>query len=118
MSEIVVVYDGQCELCRNSIIWVQKKLEIRALDFHTAEVSTLGLTKEQCSREVFVVTEHARVSGAAAVALLLNRRGNKALARMITVSGPIARAGYKWVAANRNSSPVKILSNFLKRNSI
>lgn len=118
MSEIVVIYDGQCELCRNSITWVQKKLEIRALDFHTANLSALDLTKEQCSREVYVVTQNARASGAAAVALLLNHRGNKALAGLITISGPIARAAYKWVAAHRNSLPVKILSNFLKRNSI
>lgn len=115
MSKLFVIYDGQCELCRNSIAWIEKKLEITALDFHTAELSTLDLTKEQCSREVFVVTENAHFSGAAAVALLLNRRGNKLLARLITISGPISRAGYKWVAANRNSFPVKILAILISR---
>lgn len=115
MSEIIVVYDGQCELCRNSISWVQKKLEIKALDFHTAELPVLDLSKEQCSREVFVLTENIRVSGAQAVALLLDRRGNTILATLITFSGPIARAGYKWVAANRNSRPVKILAILISR---
>lgn len=115
MSEIIVIYDGQCELCRNSISWVEKKAKITALDFHIADLSILDLSKEQCSREVFVVTQNARASGAAAVALLLNHRGNKVLARLITISGPIARAGYKWVAANRNSFPVKILATLISR---
>lgn len=115
MSEIIVVYDGQCELCRNSISWIAKKLEITALDFHTAELSALDLTKEQCSREVFVVTQNVRASGAAAVALLLKRRGNKVLARLITISGPIGRTSYKWVAANRSSRPVKSLAILISR---
>ena len=115
MSEIIVVYDGQCELCRNSISWIAKKLEITALDFHTVELSALDLTKKQCSREVFVVTQNVLASGAAAVALLLKRRGNKVLARLITISCPIGRTSYKWVAANRSSRPVKILAILISR---
>lgn len=118
MSEIIVIYDGQCELCKNSIAWVQRKLEITPLDFHTSDLSQFGLSKEQCAREVFVITQNTRASGAQAVALLLNRRGNNVLAKLIRISGPIARAGYKWVAENRNSMPVKALSNLLKRRSI
>lgn len=114
MSELIVIYDGQCELCRNSISWIQKKLQITALDFHAANLSELNLSKEQCSREVFVITQNTRASGAQAVALILKHRGNKFLSRLIIFSGPIARAAYKWVAENRNSVPVKILARFLK----
>ena len=115
MSEITVIYDGQCELCKNSINWVQRRLSITALDFHTAELATYGLTKQQCSREVFVITDYARASGAEAVAFLLSRRGNKFLATLITLSGPLARITYRWVADNRNTWPVKVLSAALKR---
>jgi len=115
MSEITVIYDGQCELCKNSVHWVQRRLSITALDFHTAELATYGLSKQQCSREVFVITDHTRVSGAAAVAFLLTRRGNKFLASLITLSGPLARITYRWVADNRNTWPVKVLSAALKR---
>jgi predicted DCC family thiol-disulfide oxidoreductase YuxK len=117
MREIFVIYDGQCELCQNSVFWVEKKLAITALDFHTAELSRFDLTKEQCAREVFVITRDSRASGAQAVALLLNLRGNKVLSKLITISGPIARAGYKWVAANRNSVPVKILAKLIGRSA-
>lgn len=115
MSEITVIYDGQCELCKNSINWVQRRLQITALDFHTAELATFGLSKQQCAREVFVITDHTHVSGAAAVAFLLSRRGNRFLASLITFSGPLARITYRWIADNRNTWPVKALSSLLAR---
>jgi len=115
VSEIFVIYDGQCQLCKNSIAWVSKKQVITPIDFHTAELTQYGLSVEQCSREVFVITDEGRFSGAQAVALLLNRRGNKVLSTLITSSGPIGRFTYKWVANHRNSFPVKILSRLISR---
>jgi predicted DCC family thiol-disulfide oxidoreductase YuxK len=114
MSEIIVIYDGQCGLCENSIAWVSKKLEISALDFHTAELARFGLSAEQCSREVIVITGPNRFSGVQAAAFLLKRRGNKVLSAIITLSGPLGRFIYRWVASHRNSWPVKILSQLLK----
>ena len=118
MSEIIVIYDGQCELCNNSVSWVKKKLDFKTLDFHTTELSKFDLTKEQCSREVFVITDKSRYHGAQAAAYLLNQRGNKVLSTLINASGPIGRATYKWVASNRNSVPVKSLSKLMKNWSI
>ena len=114
MSEVVVIYDGKCELCKNSVYWIEKKLEIKALDFHTADLSKFNLTFEQCSREVFVLADEKVFSGAKAVAFLLRCRGNKFLSLLMTLSGPLGRIGYKWVARNRSSVPVKLLSRLLK----
>lgn len=114
MTEIIVIYDGKCELCKNSIFWIEKKLKIKALDFHTADLSRIDLTFEQCSREVFVLADAKILSGAKAVAFLLRRRGNKFLSLLITLSGPLGRIGYQWVARNRSSAPVKLLSRMLK----
>lgn len=114
MGKIIVIYDGQCQLCKNSISWVSKKLEISAIDFHTADLAQFGLNKEQCSREVFVITEQHRFSGAQAAAFLLKCRGNKVLSALITLSGPLGRVVYRWIASHRNSWPVKILSRLLK----
>ena len=114
MSEIIVIYDGQCGLCKNSILWVSKKLEISAIDFHTTDLAQFGLNAAQCSREVFVITAQQRFSGAQAAAFLLKCRGNKVLSALIALSGPLGRAVYRWVASNRNSWPVKILSRLLK----
>jgi len=114
MSQLVVIYDGKCELCNNSINWLRKKIEFKALDFHSADLAQFGLTLEQCSREVFVVTGAQQLSGAAAVAYLLKRRGNRVLGGFVSLSGPIGRSGYKWVAGNRNSVAVRLLSRLLK----
>lgn len=114
MSQISVIFDGKCELCNNSINWLQKKIKITALDFHSADLSQFGLSLEQCSREVFVITGNKQLSGAGAVAYLLKYRGNRVLSTFIVLSGPIGRSGYRWVAGNRNSAPVKLLSRLLK----
>jgi predicted DCC family thiol-disulfide oxidoreductase YuxK len=114
MTEIIVIFDGKCELCKNSIFWIEKKLKIEALDFHTVDLSKFNLTFEQCSREVFVLADAKILSGAKAVAFLLRLRGNKLLALLITLSGPLGRIGYQWVARNRSSAPVKLLSRYLK----
>ncbi|MCX6438387.1 MAG: DCC1-like thiol-disulfide oxidoreductase family protein [Actinobacteria bacterium] len=114
MSEIFVIYDGQCQLCINSIAWVSKKLVISPIDFHTGQLTRFGLSKEQCSHQVFVITDQGQFGGARGVALLLNHRGNRILSTLITLSGPLGRFAYKWVASNRNSVPVKILSRLLR----
>ena len=114
MSEISVIYDGKCELCNNSINWLRKKIDFKALDFHSADLSQFGLSLEQCSREVFVVTGTQQLSGAGAVAYLLKRRGNRVLGGFVSLTGPIGRSAYKWVAGNRNSAPVRLLSRLLK----
>ena len=114
MSEIVVIYDGKCQLCKNSIFWIEKKLGINALDFYTTDLSKFNLTFEQCSREVFVLADEKTFNGAKAVAFLLHHRGNKVLSLLITLSGPLGKIGYQWVARNRSSTPVKLLSRFLK----
>jgi predicted DCC family thiol-disulfide oxidoreductase YuxK len=114
MTEIVVIYDGKCQLCKNSIYWIEKKLKTKALDFHATDLSKFNLTFEQCSREVFVLADAKIYSGAKAVAFLLRRRGNKFLSLLITLSGPLGRIGYQWVARNRSSAPVKMLSRLLK----
>ena len=115
MSEIIVIYDGKCDLCKNSISWIRKRLAINALDFHATDLSRFNLSAEQCSREVFVISGTERFSGASAVAFLLKRRGNKVLSALITGSGPCARIGYRWVARNRSSKLVGLLNNIIKR---
>ena len=117
MSQITVIYDGQCQLCKNSISWVSKKLAINVIDFHTAELSQFSLSIEQCEREVFVITSVNCYSGAQAVAYLLQARGNKVASSVVTFSGPLGRLGYRWVAGHRNTWPVRMLSRILKARS-
>ncbi len=115
MSKILVFYDGQCELCKNSIHWVGKKLDFDALDYHVADIEKFGLTLEQCSQEVIVIDQNQQYAGADAAAFLLAKRGNTNLARIVRSLGPISRFTYRWIAGHRRSIPVKFLSYLLRR---
>jgi predicted DCC family thiol-disulfide oxidoreductase YuxK len=113
MSHITVIFDGQCEFCQQSVTWIQRKLEITALPFQTSDLSSFNLTLEQCAKQVYVVSDGITYAGAPAIAFLLKRRGNRIQSGLITASGPIGRASYRWIAGHRNSWPVKFATKVL-----
>jgi len=113
MNQITVIYDGQCEFCQQSVTWIQRKLVITALPFQTSELAPFNLTKEQCAKQVYVISEGITYGGAAAIAILLKRRGNRIQSGLITASGPMGRAAYRWIAGHRNSWPVKLATKVL-----
>ena len=113
MSHITVIFDGQCEFCQQSVTWIQRKLEITALAFQASDLSSFNLTLEQCAKQVYVVSDRITYGGATAIAFLLKRRGNRIQSGLITASGPIGRASYRWIASHRNSWPVKFSTRIL-----
>jgi predicted DCC family thiol-disulfide oxidoreductase YuxK len=114
MSQITVIFDGQCEFCQQSVTWIQRKLEVTALPFQTADLSSFNLTHEQCAKQVYVISQGVTYGGADAIAYLLKQRGNSLLWLSIKISGPLGRAAYRWIAAHRNSIPVKLASRILQ----
>jgi predicted DCC family thiol-disulfide oxidoreductase YuxK len=113
MSQITVIFDGQCQFCQQSVSWIQRKLAITALPFQTSDLSSFNLTREQCAKQVYVISAGITYGGAAAIAFLLKRRGNRIQSGLITASGPIGRAGYRWIASHRYSWPVKLATRIL-----
>lgn len=113
--EVTVIYDGDCRFCRASVAWLQKKLQVNAIAFQEAPLENYGLTFEQCSKAVFVLTQKQVYSGAGAVAYLLNLRGNTKASLLIKRSGPIGSSGYRWVATHRNSILVRVMTKILER---
>ena len=116
-KEIVVIYDGDCRLCKASVAWLEKKLKIKAKAFQSCELSVYGLTREQCEVEVFAFSDGAQYSGATAVAFLLRERGNTFLYLIVRGSGPLGRGGYRWVASHRISAVVRVLTRLLESRS-
>ena len=114
MSKLIVIYDGQCELCKRSITWVKKRLVIDAIAYQEGDLAKFGLTAQLCAKSVYVIDNKKQYQGADAVALLLKKRGNKVLAKLLSASGPIGRWGYRWVASHRSSLLVRILSRLIK----
>jgi predicted DCC family thiol-disulfide oxidoreductase YuxK len=113
MSQITVIFDGQCEFCQQSVTWIQRKLAITAMPFQTSDLSSFNLTREQCAKQVYVISAGSTYGGAAAIAYLLKRRGNRIQSGLITASGPIGRASYRWIASHRKSWPVKLATRVL-----
>jgi predicted DCC family thiol-disulfide oxidoreductase YuxK len=113
MSQITVIFDGQCEFCQQSVTWIARKLAVTALPFQTSDLAPFNLTKEQCAKQVYVISQGTTYGGAAAIAFLLKRRGDRIQSALITGSGPIGRASYRWIASHRNSIPVKLATRIL-----
>jgi len=114
MSEVIVVYDGQCEFCKQSVNWVGKRLPVTAVAYQTANLDKYGLTYEECEKSVQVIIGDSKYKSAKAVSVLLKLRGNRFLSILVKSSGKVGDYAYYWVARNRSSVIVKILARFLK----
>jgi predicted DCC family thiol-disulfide oxidoreductase YuxK len=112
---ITVIYDGQCQLCQNSINWLGKKLKFEAIGYQVAPVEKFGLTLAQCEKQVYAVVGEKKYGGVAAVIFLLNARGNRILAFLLKLSSPLGRLSYRLIAANRQSIFVRALSKLIKK---
>ena len=113
-NQIIVLYDGECAFCESSIQWIEQRLVLDAKPFQKADLTKYGLTYQECSKSVQVITNGSVLPGAPAIAFLLKKRGNSLLSVIITASGPFGRFGYKWVAAHRSSLVVSVLHQILK----
>jgi predicted DCC family thiol-disulfide oxidoreductase YuxK len=113
MSTITVIFDGDCEFCQQSITWIQRKLVVEAIAFQTADLQPFNLTKEQCAKQVYVVSDSITYAGADAIRYLLKKRGNKVGAILLGATGNVGRAGYRWVASHRNSWVIKVATRVL-----
>ncbi len=112
---ITVIYDGNCQLCLNSVNWLEKKLTFNALNYQSAPLDQYGLTLTECEKQVYAIADLKKYAGISAVIFLLNARGNKVSAFILKVSGPIGAFGYKLIASNRQSLFVRGLSRFIKK---
>jgi predicted DCC family thiol-disulfide oxidoreductase YuxK len=113
MNQITVIFDGQCEFCKQSVTWIARKLEVTAIPFQAADLSPFNLTREQCAKQVYVISDGNTYGGSDAIAYLLKQRGNTFLFLSIKATGPIARIVYKWIATHRSSWPIKVATKIL-----
>ena len=112
---ITVIYDGQCQLCQNSIDWLSKKLTFDALAYQKAPLEKFDLTLTQCEKQVYALSAGKTYGGVTAVIFLLKARGNRVASFLLKLSGPLGNFAYKMIAANRKSVFVRALSKLLKK---
>jgi predicted DCC family thiol-disulfide oxidoreductase YuxK len=116
-KQIVVIYDGLCQFCQASLDWISQRLVVDAKAFQNADLASYGLTFDQCSKSVHVVADGTVFVGAAAIAFLMKKRGNRVLSLLITTSGSFGRWGYQWVSNNRNSFMVRIAHRLINQSN-
>lgn len=113
MAPAVLIYDGECPMCRASALWLMR----RALAGGASELELLPcrstarglrfprITDETCLRAMQLVLPDGRVlSGADAVPEILDRIPRwRWVARMFDLPGarPLAQSAYGWIARNR-----------------
>ena len=114
-SDITVLTDGECHFCEATMAWVEKKLDVKAIAYQTADLSQYGLTYQQCSQAVHAIHAGKIYVGPDAIAYLLARRGNWILGFIVRASGPFGRIGYKWVAGHRNSWLIRTATKLIER---
>jgi predicted DCC family thiol-disulfide oxidoreductase YuxK len=112
-KEIIVLYDGQCEFCKNCLTWTQKKLAVTAIPYQSADLAKYGLTLEECVAQLYVIHGKKKYGGTKAVIFLLRKRKNHISALALKISGALGNKGYKWVAANRSSAVVGVLNKLV-----
>ncbi|MCX6994639.1 MAG: DCC1-like thiol-disulfide oxidoreductase family protein [Chlamydiae bacterium] len=95
MSEITVIYDGDCILCKNSINWLGKGLTFKPIPFQNKDLASFGLSKADCEKQVYAISGNNKYGGVSAVIFLLNKRGNKISSSLLRLSGPIGSFVYK-----------------------
>lgn len=107
----VLVYDGDCGFCTSSaqrlLGWSRGSLAV--VPWQRADLDALGLTADECSTAVQLVSPTARSSGGAAVAaaLVACRQPYRAAGALLAWRPvrPLVERGYALVAANRHRLP-------------
>ena len=113
MSTITVIFDGDCEFCQQSVRWIQQKLAVNAIAFQTADLQPFNLTREQCAKQLYVISGSHTYAGADAIRYLLKKRGNRIGAMLLGATGNLGRAAYRWVASHRSSWVIKVATRVL-----
>jgi predicted DCC family thiol-disulfide oxidoreductase YuxK len=111
---MIVIYDGECELCVNALAWLEKRVIVTAFAYQRIDPTIYQLTERECAEAVQLILPDRRLSGAGAVAYLLRQTKWQPLGFLIDASGPWGRHAYRWLAANRTSRLAKALNWLFK----
>ncbi|MBO9540760.1 DUF393 domain-containing protein [bacterium] len=113
-QRLILVYDGECGLCRDTVAWVRARDRagrIQAVPFQEPGLlEELGLTREQAAREAWAIEPQGRrYAGAAAINRTFRALGGVWGCLALLYHVPPVRWGedrlYRWVAEHRSAIP-------------
>lgn len=107
-TRALLIYDGQCAFCQHWVHWITRRLDILPTLVASGEapLEQLGLSAQDVSDYVWLVTPTTQRAGAAAIAWLLRgqrRWGWRFLGHLLDTwpVSVLADVGYQVIARNR-----------------
>lgn len=107
MPKPIMVYDGACNFCRFWISRWQRNVseEVVFTPFQQLPRVYFGITHQEFSKSVYLITKYRRLRGAAAVFEVLALGGNDFWNRIyynVVLADTVFEAGYWLVSTHRN----------------
>ncbi|CAB5054367.1 unannotated protein [freshwater metagenome] len=112
---MILIFDGECQFCRNCVQWIQSRVQLKAIPFQEADLAQFLLSEAEAASSVHLILENRTLSGADAVAYLLKLTRFKILGVLIRGARPLSEVAYKWIASHRNSRTVRVLNRMIQR---
>ena len=112
---MILIFDGECQFCRNCVQWIQSRVQLKAIPFQEADLAQFLLSEAEAASSVHLILENRTLSGADAVAYLLKLTRFKFLGVLMQGAQPLSKIAYRWIASHRNSRTVRVLNRMIQR---
>lgn len=109
-SKALLIYDGDCAFCKNSLKWAIGNLKQMPnyVAFQKIDLTEYQLTKTEAESQVWLLEGNRQFGGHRAVASLFKGQTSlfwRLIGVVIDLFGPISALVYRWVAKNRHRLP-------------
>lgn len=112
MERPVLIYDGECPVCRRAVDWIRDRARPGAFEFLSCHSDELGrrfprIDRAACKAAAHLVLPGGTVlaGGQAAPEVLSRIPGYRWAARLLRLPGAalLSRIGYRWFARRRHA---------------
>ena len=110
----MLIYDGECGLCRNSAKWCRRRLPaevdvVASQQFSDSELAAMGISRADVMRAAWWIEDgRPPAEGAVAIARSLTAIGGREAVIGRVLGWPVLRVlaqwAYRWVADNRTTT--------------
>jgi predicted DCC family thiol-disulfide oxidoreductase YuxK len=108
--DALLIYDGDCAFCKNSLRLAIKHLPDlpRYAAYQKLDLESIGLDLGQVQAQVWLIDGSRKLGGHLAVAWMFSNQKNlgwKSIGWLLKFFSPISACVYAWVAKNRHRLP-------------
>ena len=105
-ADALLIYDGDCAFCKNSLLWAINHLTAmpRYVAYQNVDLTEYQLSLTEVQTQVWLVDGQNHLGGHLAVAWLFNNQpafGWRIIGALIKTFGPLSALVYRWIAKNR-----------------